>query len=690
MLFEPTFVIPDVRNGLGAGTVDVKKGMTVSWRVKGQPYMAAFEIVIYKNDTASTQVFSTGRKTDNCPFYGTDPEGNAQFFSYSITASELSAAGVVNGREYKLLITQWWSETDFITQSSASAFITRTTPTLSVEPIGTGGVIETRYWTFNGVYQQAQGDTLNWVRWRIATAGNTQNPFFDTGELSGVSQLQATYDGFFTGVDYAVRLTIQTEKGIEADTGWISFSVQYEMQDITGIMTAENRCTSALIDWSNIAYINGEPSGPYSVSGGMLELPEGSSVTWSKSNRHALSFKKPWYIIYRGVIKTAEDAVLFSVGQSGGAISLNYSAETKKVTLKKGDVVLAEEEHPMVYDPTVTVILTSTYIYFRIDYVTVGLFPSTTLYPSATLYPSGVGAQVVMHQYKVKYTQQKITYVRVSGASTVDYIETVSGTPDSVTIQQAYLQGTYVPEWKDSDYMLADFTNGISAGNLDTSGVQITGFALYRRVIGGNTLQRVATTDLSVQSIYDYGVRSQQGPYQWYLFPIGENNYVIRPIISNSINSCFWNWCVLECAPLSQKGHYSVLAEYRFGKNLSSGTTTNNNTPSIRGNFTRYPTVQRSHSNYQSGTLSSMIGVVDAQGRYSDTLSMRDAIYQLSTTENTLFLKSRKGDLLQIAIAGPITMITMDNTAEQAQSTSIPWVETGSTENVSLVANSAV
>ena len=51
---------------------------------------------------------------------------------------------------------------------------------------------------------------------------------------------------------------------------------------------------------------------------------------------------------------------------------------------------------------------------------------------------------------------------------------------------------------------------------------------------------------------------------------------------------------------------------------------------------------------------------------------MRDAIYALSTTENTLFLKNRKGDLWKIAISGEISMETGDNTAAQPQTATIP------------------
>ena len=171
----------------------------------------------------------------------------------------------------------------------------------------------------------------------------------------------------------------------------------------------------------------------------------------------------------------------------------------------------------------------------------------------------------------------------------------------------------------------------------------------------------------------------------YYLFPLGATTYITDPINSNATNPCFWNWTVLECSQ-REDGSYRVEAEFIFGKNLSSGAISNNNSPSVLKNFTRYPTVQLDPANYQNGTLTSLIGVIDPMtARYSDTIQLRNAIYDLATTTNTLFLKNRKGDLLQIRVGGAITMETLDGSREQAQMVSLPWVEVGSADRVSIV-----
>ena len=190
MLFQPTNIFPSSRGGLGNGTIDATKDLVVSWQVNGNSPMVAFRVVIYKNDTASTQVYSTGKLTDGTPFYGTNYAGNVQFFTYAISASTLSSAGITNGNEYKLVITQWWGSTDeqSVAQTSAAAFITRSTPMLTLDNVP--DTMAARDYTFTANYEQAQGDTLNWIRWQIAFADDTANPFYDTQNIYGTAQLQ--------------------------------------------------------------------------------------------------------------------------------------------------------------------------------------------------------------------------------------------------------------------------------------------------------------------------------------------------------------------------------------------------------------------------------------------------------------------------------------------------------------------
>ena len=70
-LFQPTNIIPDLRGAFGNGVVNfLTTSIPVTWQVNGTTPMTAFEIAFYKNDGSGDQLYTTGKLTDGCPFYG--------------------------------------------------------------------------------------------------------------------------------------------------------------------------------------------------------------------------------------------------------------------------------------------------------------------------------------------------------------------------------------------------------------------------------------------------------------------------------------------------------------------------------------------------------------------------------------------------------------------------------------------
>lgn len=691
-LFQPTNIAPSSMGQLGNGTVDITQGLNVSWQVNGNSPMTAFQIVIYQNDTESTQVYSTGKLTDQCPFYGTDSKGQTRRFSYQIDAEELSE--LENGENYKLIITQWWSETESILQTSASAFVTRETPSISIDTIPSPLAVNA--YTFSATYEQEQGDTLNWVRWQIAEIESINQPFFDSGEIYGTAQLQVEYDGFFPSKNsstpnYAIKCQVETENGVIVDTGWVEFTVYYATSQLTGYVEAKKVCggsTAVRVSWPNISYIPGTEDGTYTIDSGRLILPTGSSVTWDEVNGSAMNFTPIWTILWRGQL-TGQNATLFSiVDAEGDTLSLKYTAQTGTLALMKNQTVLAQTE--AVSTAYITAILTPEKIYARKEEKFDGLHPETDLYPLTTLYPrASVTPVVTTLSDPVDYLQNAITEISIAGNVICDYLEIREGVLSQEDFNAAYVEDTYRPVFGAETYFLADFVSNLDAGNLISQGQNLTGFSVYRRRGETGILQHVIDLGISDKSFYDYGTASQQGDYTYYVYPTGSNSYIAEPLVSSPVNPVFWDYALLECNYLGD-GYYTVDREYTWGKNLSTGEKSNNNKPSIFENFTRYPTVQLSAANYKSGQLTSLIGKIDyagGQNAYSDTVELADAIFALSTSMKTMFLKTRKGEILRVRPSADLRMATGDNEREQSQTLTFPWVETGSAENISITAN---
>lgn len=688
-LFQPSQVVPDVRSGIGLGVVDASQGITVSWHINGPSALVQFGITISTNDAASTILYDSGILTTGCPAYGTTSTGEPKMFSYYIDPVDLEDAGIENGQEYKLEIAQWWanSASARVDQSSASVFLTRNLPSLSISAIGTGGVIGTRSYSFTGNYSQDQGDVLNWFRWQIED--DEGNSLLDTGDISGTMDISCYYDGFFDGGNYRIQLSVQTENGAEVSTGWVSFSASYPTAPTTGMVTAGcvGGTDAVLVEWSGIGYIPGEAGGDYSISeDNVLTLDVDSVVEWNSTGAEALSLAAPWSIVWKGKLGESNADVIM-LGQTGGDINIHYDWQTMSLAIMKGSTTLATQSG-LINDPMVTLVLTPTNLYIRSDYMYGGLYPSDTLYPATTRYPKADTVPTTdTYNLALSYTQQAITFARIGGWQECDFFEVIQGAASAETIQQAITDGDYTPGLNDSDYMLAQWNDGLNAGNVNLNGDSLVGYSLYRRQGMSTSLIKIADTDISVTRLFDYAALSQQGPYTYYLFPTGENTYIAQPLTSGMVMPCWWNWTLMECAQDGDSGIYTVIAAYRFKLNVETGDMSNNNAPNILQNFTPYPKMQLAPQNYKSGSLTALIGAVDwssGQPEYVDSTALRDRIFALSVTQNPLFLKTRKGELIRIRVSGAISMQTNDATREQTQTMTLPWVETGSAQGVSL------
>ena len=185
--------------------------------------------------------------------------GEVQYFSATLDHTTLNGLGVINGYEYKMLIKQWWATNSFVEQTTASVFRTRATPTLAMATISSP--VTSNSYTFQSEYFQAQGDLIKWVRWQIAYADEDgeANPFYDTGAIFGTGQLMASYDGFLTGTEYAVKCTVETQNGVEVTTGWETFTASYALPATAGAasscMVKGDSCV--WVSWDRIVSADG-------------------------------------------------------------------------------------------------------------------------------------------------------------------------------------------------------------------------------------------------------------------------------------------------------------------------------------------------------------------------------------------------------------------------------------------------
>lgn len=682
MLNQPTNVIPSMLSGVGSGVIDATKPLVVSWNVSGDTPMLAYQVIIQQNDTASTQMYDTGKVTLVNPFYGHDKNGVQQTFSATaISAAQLSSANIVNGyaNGYKILITQWWGATDdeSITQTSPSMFITRATPSLSINTITTP--YAQREITITGTYSQAQGDAISLVRWIFADSDYQGKAIVDTGDID-TSILQFDYDGLLSGRTYVIRLIVQTSSGVTVDTGNVSFEVNYPVSSDVGVVKACKPVGEPYVEltWSSRSAIEAEESGTVSVDNGILSLANGSYISYSP-----LSFTAPWSVAWRGAIGYQSSANVLVFGNETDTFTLTVSS-TGVNFAKNGGLVF--NESLTIHDvDTIVVIITPDHYYIKQVTFAGGTIPATDLYPSTTLYPSEVTQAIINVDDDITYTQSSIETVTLNGEQTCEYLWIEYGQFSDMSISQMIGSVFFEPIYDSSTYLLATFENNNTNAVITGSGGNALGSAVYRKADNELILRHIVDVEEGLSVARDYSVKANMG-YQYYIFELGETTYT-STYGSVSITPRFNQWCLMECVYDENDGAYHVQSQYPFACNLNSGSISNNNSPNKLINFTRYPTRQGVSQNYKSGTLSALIGTVNqTEGTYSDTWEIADSITALSTNNNPKFLRDMKGGLWQVETDSAITSSIDSNSQFMPIKISIPWVEVGDASDVSIVA----
>ena len=764
-LFQPTNITPDVRGGFGNGTVISRSNIpgmsgftsafTVSWQVNGNTPMTAYQIDFYKNDGSGDLIYSTGKLTRNCPFYGVDARGDPQIFQETnVTVSDIEGSTYTT---QQMKITQWWGDgtNDYVVQASPSLFSVKpalyplisydentppgpTNSSSSYIPITTSELI--LYGGFSGT----GGDAMLWHQWDIWILGGDGPVLIaSSGKVYGNAEVTFAYDGFLPG-KYRVSLTGETAAGVQTQGMWLPgawnpiygfFEVSYDQQETNLVLNAARACngeSAVEVSWPAVASIPlaAASTGRYSMSSRYIGLASGASLVWNKVNGSNMNLGSDWTLVWSGVATFGTTLLSFttrgyvngnpytgtveiksSSTYGAGHLTANYSYSG--TIYEEGGSILVDSGagsfgigdsnvgSPMLGSKHVQMTFAITpeasflCVYNRGTRYNDLIYASENTFPGNDLYPKGDHRNISADNYipaSAAKALLNITSITLSNSCTVEYCKVVDSPVDQAGFTSAYVNGD-ANEYDENTVFLATAKYGTwNAGNFDVDDFNgYSGVKVYRQAEGSAKTELVFSCtdwdyDFPVRQFLDYGARSQQGPYTYSMYMVGADTLINYPVRSDPVNPCFWNWTVLSCTE-NERGDYEVNRSYLFGKNLESGSVSNNNKPNVLQNFTRYPLVQVSPANYQSGTLQSLIGTIDyagGQNQYSDTVDLKEAIFALSTSANILFLKSRKGDLWRIRPSGEILMDTMDNTREQAQTVRFPWVECGDAEDVSI------
>lgn len=183
-----------------------------------------------------------------------------------------------------------------------------------------------------------------------------------------------------------------------------------------------------------------------------------------------------------------------------------------------------------------------------------------------------------------------------------------------------------------------------------------------------------------------------------YLIYYQQEDKVYEPIISNIVKTNWDKWCLFTTKEVSSKklgggstdgyNENVLLVDkiFFFEMNVETGNMTNNTDFSVVKNFTPYPQVQRSPSNYWSGQLKGLLGrLAINNATFKQTPDMLQELKELTQNTSRKFLKDRDGNFWEVELSSAITIDNNDKLDVQLKTKSFNWVEVGDASDIALI-----
>lgn len=723
MLFQPSNITPSTLAGFNSQTVLTNDYITVSWQVNGNSAMTQYSIGFRRvSDDGSISSTDTYRitRTPNLPEYATSENGEPNIYTHSenITWGSRLTAGT-----YALSITQYWAEngaTKSVEQYSPTIFYVRAKPTVTSNIfINNDFSIDGRY-----TYSQAQGDTVEWVRWVLYKAIRRGEAIYIPVEIvydSGIlySQNPEMNNIFTANVDetYGLQVTVCTNKGIIATSEWSygTFPTPYAEAQVSGVV---GKCEK---NYYSIEYNIGEYNP--SVAANLLGAPseeskyyvenhqlhiENGEIVWgvaSTATTFTINMRLNLDGLAWGYYRSSTDNNFgFTLLDLGGFLIelykyYNFNSRDYVIYISYRDkndnrggggpvfynnpstVSLGFINLGIAYNPSESKIK----FYYSFDgdqsqYVTniIGIENATTSELSGvTLLPIDAGDD------------------KQNGEIVLDYIHIMQGDHSNEWT------GNFAMDWSDKPFMYegdttifcANFILGmgqeLQAGDIWDWAEELNSY-IYRTVNGKskfllNTTNSRIRENFPFVRLKDYSIPSNS-KVSYKVIQIDTDEVVEYNVIGETETQhvAYDHYLLIEAEQHRYSDIYLVKKTWRFGNNIATGAISNNNSPQLQSNFTGYRFKQPTSQIGKSGTLQALLSnVKDCD--YNDTVEEMEALFNASLSNNHFFLKDIKGNIYKVNISAPITQTINTKTAKQQVTISLAWEESGSAKDAVIV-----
>lgn len=251
-------------------------------------------------------------------------------------------------------------------------------------------------------------------------------------------------------------------------------------------------------------------------------------------------------------------------------------------------------------------------------------------------------------------TYDKVTFYAGDsnvGGCTIDKVYGINKRLEPTDIaQNADLN--FNPTWGPNVYLLAEFNNSYSGGNVYNITSPITEWQIYRGESGVDGITHVGTVDVLEHQLIDY-TALKGNDYTYYLFGANATE-ISSPLLSNEVHCDYYGWYLIDV-------ENDIV--YVFDIDVSGGDIVQEEEIEQYNTNLRYNAYSRGATNFVSGNITAW--VMDDMCEKTQDVDYIEQLREFILSDRLKYLKDVKGRIFRVFTSGySDSMITYGLTDE--------------------------
>jgi hypothetical protein len=257
-----------------------------------------------------------------------------------------------------------------------------------------------------------------------------------------------------------------------------------------------------------------------------------------------------------------------------------------------------------------------------------------------------------------KKTYNKIQYF---GDITIDKVKIINYEMTDEELDNINVLNSLI--WSPDTLFLAEFENGLGAGNVEHLNSPILSWQINRKEEKESTFKKLGVVDVNTVSFIDWKAQTDKN-YTYDIIPITATE-IGNALEVADISPYYTSWFLID-----EQNNLS----YEFYLNFEGGDLENVTDFTVMDNYTKYPSFNIGKRDYVKGTVSFIIGDIVYDG-LDQTVELLDNFKKFINNGKEKIFKSRKGNIWNVMTMNYKEKVLNNNLIEEIKTIEFDFIE---------------